>query len=286
MMDRRRQPYVAVDVWLLFSTTCDRLLSKFGPVGPLAWVGLLAAAKRAPIHGVVSCVNEIDFWAQVGVPEEHRPDMTMEALLTLLGQLKQTSRTPSGRRLDIRISHFEAWQTAPKSFREAERKRSKRAQNTADDEAPIDSRYSADTAPETRRDDKERLPKDQRGRGDGSTTPQQAASPSSNGRVPKDNKPAYNTQEHHKHYDPDRAAQYARNVGADFTPPQLEQDLHAEFKDIPHEIAANLATEHAGIRATPPRPPAASLALTGRRPPPTPPTPPTTDAGSDPKQHP
>ena len=133
----------------MFSNTNEKLLAKFGPSGPLAWFALLAAAKRAPIQGVVSCLGERDFWNQLGLEnDDHHPPF--EEFLKLLGQLKQTSRTCSGRRLNVRISNFERWQKIPKRFSEAEKKRSKRAQNTADDTAPIDSHSAADRATERR----------------------------------------------------------------------------------------------------------------------------------------
>jgi hypothetical protein len=242
-MDKRRQPYVAIDVWALFSTTTTRLYEKFGPAGPLAWIGLLAAAKRAPIHGTVSCVNERDFWDQIGLPDDdHRP--AMDEFLTLLGHLKQTSRTPSGRRLDVRISHFEAWQQAPKSFREAERMRRKRAQNTANDTATNSEQSGDDTATETRRDDRYvSLPSQRESDVAEATPPQQAAAPPPNGRR---HQPAPSLTEHHKTYRPEKAEQYAANVGAAFTAAELERDLHDEFDGIPDQIAAELARLHAG----------------------------------------
>lgn len=160
-VDKRRQPYVAIDVWFLFGNTNDRLLSKFGPAGPLAWLGLIAAAKRAPVQGTLSYVNEQDFWSQIGLPQEHLNGMTMDALLGELGKLKQTSRsgrgthkrdvlngikTTPGRGGNVRITRFEQWQQIPRSFAEANRKRRKRAESTADVTAPIQRRYSADSA--------------------------------------------------------------------------------------------------------------------------------------------
>lgn len=151
-IDRRRSQFVAIDVWFMFGKTNERLLEKFGPAGPLAWLGLLAAAKRAPVQGVVSCLNEHDFWMHVGLPGEgdHPP---MDEFLKVLGHLKQTSRTTSGRRLDVRISHFGEWQKMPRLFNEAERMRSKRAQKAANGTPTTEQQSSDDSATETRGDE-------------------------------------------------------------------------------------------------------------------------------------
>lgn len=146
-MDKRRGQHFVVDVFFPFSDTYERLHQEFGAAGPLCFIHLLAAAKRAPIQGTVSYISAHGFWQELGVYEDDQVDL--DAFLTLLGRIKQCSRRASRRGVtDVRLTNFVKWQNMPRNFKDAERKRSARQalreHNSADDSADTAADGSAD----------------------------------------------------------------------------------------------------------------------------------------------
>jgi hypothetical protein len=123
--------YFFVDLDFFHKRTCARLLDDLGPYGPLAWLSLVAEAKRSRIPGTVIVTSEPDFWLQLGLAG-HDLGFTMNDFLTLTGRLKHTSRTPVGRLTHITLTRYEDWQKDQRRFAERIKKRRTRAQNEGD----------------------------------------------------------------------------------------------------------------------------------------------------------
>jgi hypothetical protein len=108
-VDGRRRHWLAISVDLMHSTTGTKL-QELGPGAVEAWIGMLAAAKRAPIEGRFSFVNESEAWEKMGVTHPERLSYTLEDLLNTLGRQKQTKKTRRGRVTNVEITQWEHWQ--------------------------------------------------------------------------------------------------------------------------------------------------------------------------------
>ncbi|MFH2072608.1 MAG: hypothetical protein ABIJ75_07155 [Actinomycetota bacterium] len=85
-----------------------RLQEEFGPVGPLVWVALLAAAKRSPVQGRFTYTTVREAWDLLGFIEPV-DNFDLEGLWRRLGQLKKTRRTRHGRVTNITVTRWKEW---------------------------------------------------------------------------------------------------------------------------------------------------------------------------------
>jgi hypothetical protein len=130
MTDSERQQYAPLGVRAPWSKTTDRLHAKFGWTGVLAWHFMILAAKRSNVPGQLTFGGDADFWTLIGM-ESDPPEIAVDDLLRELGRMKQTSRTRSGRLSYVLLTRFGDWNQSDRRWREAERKRNKRAANPA-----------------------------------------------------------------------------------------------------------------------------------------------------------
>lgn len=144
MSDKRRRQYVPLFSGFAVEGTGPKLLHKFGKDGLLTWVCVLAAAKRARDQGTFDYVSEDGGWQELGLTFPNTPVFTLDEFFTFTGHLKKTRKTLRGQLKHIEITGWEEWNDIPRRESEAARKASKRAQNTADKEAPLRRDYSAD----------------------------------------------------------------------------------------------------------------------------------------------
>lgn len=126
--DRRRRQYAPLGVRFAHGKTGTALLTELGHSGLLAWVGMIAAAKRSPVQGTVEFVSDEDAWYQFGVLEPEPPAFTVDQLLDVLGRLKQTRRRRSGRVQYVTLTRFEDWNQDVDRELAAERMSRKRAE--------------------------------------------------------------------------------------------------------------------------------------------------------------
>lgn len=129
--DRRRRQYVPLSTHFAHGETGRRILAEWGPEGLLAWVCLLAAAKRSPEQGSFEWTSEPEAWYLLGLPG-HRPEWTFEAFAKWLGRYKLANTTRSGEVRKTSITAWKAWNKTIERDHEAARKRRKRAENTPD----------------------------------------------------------------------------------------------------------------------------------------------------------
>lgn len=120
-----------VDVLFFHKRTCDRLLNELGPFGPLAFLSLIAEAKRSNMGGTCTFTSEADFWDRLGLAGRD-VGFSMDDLLTLLGRVKQTRRTCVGRVMNVKLTRYEQWQNDARRYDERERKSSKRRESKPD----------------------------------------------------------------------------------------------------------------------------------------------------------
>lgn len=131
--DRRRRQYVPLATHFATAKTGTRIQKDFGVEGLGVWACLLAAAKRSQLQGTFIWHSEEDAWNQLGI--EKAPSFTFKSFVYLLGVLKQARTRRIGRESHTTLTRFSEWNHAIRSQHEASRKRSKRAQKTADDSA-------------------------------------------------------------------------------------------------------------------------------------------------------
>lgn len=120
--------WIALDVNYAGSPLAVRLMERFGPAGPLAWINFLCACKRSPTPGSVAFSSEAEALAILGltgVPlvDIHGSKWDLETFWRTLGQLKQTKRTRRGHVVNVRATHWQRWQDDSKREAELERKR-------------------------------------------------------------------------------------------------------------------------------------------------------------------
>lgn len=146
--------WVAIDVNFLASPLAIKLLDRFGPAGPLAWIGLLCACKRSPTPGVMTFSSEAEALAMLGLTgiplvDNAGEKWDLETLWTVLGQLKQTKRTMRGRLLNVRATHWEQWQDDERREDERERQRRLRAKTARDTPVTPSVRANKNVTPES-----------------------------------------------------------------------------------------------------------------------------------------
>lgn len=139
MTSKRRRRFYRVDVEFFHKHTCDRLLTSLGPWGALAFLSLIAAAKRSSIPGHVVIASEGEFWQQLGLYGHDLP-FTMDQLLRRLGELKQTKKTRFGQLTDIKLTRFSEWQQEWRREDDAARQNARRNQQTTRDNSRDTSR--------------------------------------------------------------------------------------------------------------------------------------------------
>jgi hypothetical protein len=134
--DRRRRQYVPLYVHFMSGHTGTEIHSRFGNDGLLAWISLLAAAKRSPEQGSIQWVTESDGWR---ILEFHEPPIsfTFEEFIKSLGAMHLTRTSKRGRLRTTQIRAWNEWNSTIKREHDAEKKRRKRAQTTGDNRAPF-----------------------------------------------------------------------------------------------------------------------------------------------------
>ena len=123
--------YARIDVDFLHKRTARTLLDKLGPCGPLVFVALILKAKDGATPGTFTYTSEESAWEKLGL-EGVDVGFTLDEFLKVTGRLKQTSRTPVGRLMNVKLTRYEEWQKDSRRYEEATRKSSKRKESTAD----------------------------------------------------------------------------------------------------------------------------------------------------------
>lgn len=148
-MDKRRKRFVPLSIHFAHGATAEKLTAKFGNDGLLTWVCLLAAAKRATEQGTFTYVSESEGWKELGLGYPRTPSgFTLEEFFTFTGQLKKTRKRRLGQLRHIEITVWGEHNDAFGRQNEAERKASKRAQNTPDSPPTLDGQSTDDTRTE------------------------------------------------------------------------------------------------------------------------------------------
>jgi hypothetical protein len=133
--DGRR--WLALDADLFGKRFTDDLYRQFGWAGVVTWVAFLCACKRSRHPGRISALNETEAAHILGLADWDLADndgkpWTLDDFWAFTGRKKQTRRTRHGRHFDVTSTHWERWQDAAGRAREAEQKRTSRAQKRRD----------------------------------------------------------------------------------------------------------------------------------------------------------
>lgn len=127
------QRYARLDVDFLHKRTAKKLLHELGLGGPLVFVALILKAKDGATPGTFTYTSEASAWEKLGL-EDADVGFTLDEFLKVTGRLKQTSRTPVGRLMNVKLTHYGDWQKDSRRHEEAVRKASKRLESAADTE--------------------------------------------------------------------------------------------------------------------------------------------------------
>ncbi len=136
MDDGRRRQYVPLATHFATAKTGTRIQEDLGLEGLAVWACTLAAAKKSQLQGTLIWTCDADAWSLLGI-SGHPPDFTFDTFVTLLGRLKQARTRKVGQEKHTTLTRFGQWNYTIRSQHDASRKRSKRAQNTADNVSPI-----------------------------------------------------------------------------------------------------------------------------------------------------
>lgn len=123
--------YARLDVNFMHKRTAHKLLEELGVGGPLAFICLILAAKDGAEPGTFTYKSEGDAWEKLGLDQADL-GFTLDRFLTVTGRLKQTSRTPVGRLVNVKITRYGDWQKESRRYEEATKKARTRAQSTGD----------------------------------------------------------------------------------------------------------------------------------------------------------
>lgn len=123
--------YFRVDVSFFHKRTCQTLMRKLGPGGPLTFLALVARAKDGSTPGVFTYASEAIAWEKLGL-DPNDVGFTLDQFLDATGRLKQTSRTRVGRLTNVKLTRYELWQKDSERYEGAVRKSRSRQQNTRD----------------------------------------------------------------------------------------------------------------------------------------------------------
>jgi len=125
------QRYARIDVDFMHKRTANKLLQEFGPAGPLVFLLLLLRSKDGVVPGIFTYTSEANAWEKLGL-ENATLDFTFDAFLKLTGRLKQTSRTPVGRLMNVKLTRYGDWQKDAQRYEEATKKSRIRRKSTGD----------------------------------------------------------------------------------------------------------------------------------------------------------
>jgi hypothetical protein len=133
--DGRR--WLALDADLFGKRFTDDLYHQFGWAGVATWVAFLCACKRSRNPGRISALSDTEAAHILGLAEWDLADndgkpWTLDDFWAFTGRKKQTKRTHRGRHFDVISTHWERWQDTAGRAREAEQKRTSRAQKRRD----------------------------------------------------------------------------------------------------------------------------------------------------------
>jgi hypothetical protein len=125
------QRYARIDVDFLHKRTAQTLLRELGPGGPLVFIALILKAKDGIVPGTFTYASESAAWEKLGL--ENVPlGFTLDEFLKVTGRLKQTSRTPVGRLMNVKLTRYGDWQKDAKRYEAATKKARSRAHSTRD----------------------------------------------------------------------------------------------------------------------------------------------------------
>lgn len=122
--DKRRSPYVPIDVLIAFGDFGTKLADKWGIEGLGCWMLFLAACKREPVQGTFTYTTDAEAWGKLG---GCATGFGLDEFWTLTGRYKKTSRRRHGRITYVTCTRWDTWNT----WRGPSQKPSKPAQNTA-----------------------------------------------------------------------------------------------------------------------------------------------------------
>lgn len=125
------QRYARVDVEFMHKRTARKLLDELGLGGPLVFLALILKAKDGAVPGVFTYTSEAAAWEKLGL-EGVEVGFTLDEFLKVTGRLKQTSRTPVGRLMNVQLTRYADWQKDAKRYEEAVKKARTRAHSTGD----------------------------------------------------------------------------------------------------------------------------------------------------------
>lgn len=117
VVDGRRRPWLAMDVYYYDSNLACGVRERFGVVGVSVFDAFLRACKRNPVEGQVSYANVPDFLMQIGLPglalvDEGGDTWELDMLWTYLGRMKNVRKTVRGRITNVRSTRWERWQNS------------------------------------------------------------------------------------------------------------------------------------------------------------------------------
>ena len=146
--DRRRRQYVPLSVHFMIGHTGTELHKRFGNDGILAWIALLAAAKKSFSQGTVTWTSDSDGWEQIGF---HEPAMsfTFDGFIRTLGTLHLVRTERRGNLKFTTIAGWEDWNTTLLQSKDAERAKrrrndAKRPETTKNDQKTWSGRQTDD----------------------------------------------------------------------------------------------------------------------------------------------
>lgn len=123
--------YARIDVDFLHKRTAKKLRDEFGLAGPLVFLALILKAKDGAVPGTFTYASEASAWEKLGL-EDCQPEFTFERFLSITGRLKQTSRTPVGRLINVKLTNYGQWQKDARRYEEATKKARTRAKSVGD----------------------------------------------------------------------------------------------------------------------------------------------------------
>lgn len=125
------QRYARVDVEFLHKRTAKTLMRELGPGGPLVFIALILKSKDGVVPGTFTYSTEAVGWEKLGL-EDVDMGFTLDQFFKVTGRLKQTSRTPVGRQMNVRLTRYGDWQKDARRYEEATKKARTRAHSTVD----------------------------------------------------------------------------------------------------------------------------------------------------------
>lgn len=125
------QRYARLDVEFFHKRTARALSDKLGPCAPMVFIALILKAKDGAVPGTFTYASEAAAWEKLGL-EHIDVGFTLDEFLKVTGRLKQTSRTPVGRLMNVKLTRYGDWQKDARRYEEATKKSRTRDKSTGD----------------------------------------------------------------------------------------------------------------------------------------------------------